>query len=84
VILLTNRVYDQGTEAQILAIRSAVSDRAAKAITDMPIHPRPGTAAAEAEAARARAAARARERAKHHHGKRRGTSRTSRGHRRRG
>jgi CubicO group peptidase (beta-lactamase class C family) len=63
VVLLTNRVYDGGTEAQILAIRSAVSDAAARAITDMPVAPRPGTAAAEAIAARERAAARARARA---------------------
>ncbi|HSU15402.1 serine hydrolase [Longimicrobium sp.] len=63
VVLLTNRVYDGGTEGQILAIRSAVSDVAARAITDIPITPRPGTAAAEARAAAERAAARARARA---------------------
>jgi beta-N-acetylhexosaminidase len=64
VVLLTNRVYDGGTEGQILAIRSAVSDAAARAIADMPILPRPGTAAAEARAAAERAAARARARAR--------------------
>jgi CubicO group peptidase (beta-lactamase class C family)/beta-glucosidase-like glycosyl hydrolase len=61
VILLTNRTYDAGTQGQILDIRRAVADAAALAITDMTIHPRPGTAAAAAEAA----AERARQRAKH-------------------
>jgi CubicO group peptidase (beta-lactamase class C family) len=62
VILLTNRTYDAGTQGQILDIRRAVADAAARAITDMPIRPRPGTPAAIREAAEARA----RERAKHH------------------
>jgi CubicO group peptidase (beta-lactamase class C family) len=62
VILLTNRTYDQGTQGQILDIRRAVADAAARAITDVPIRPRAGTAAAQAEAA----AERARQRAKHH------------------
>lgn len=61
VILLTNRTYDAGTQGQILDIRRAVADAAARAITDMTITPRPGTAAAIREAAEARA----RERAKH-------------------
>jgi CubicO group peptidase (beta-lactamase class C family) len=71
VILLTNRTYDAGTQGQILDIRRAVADAAARSITDIPIRPRPGTAAAVAEAAaeraaaRARARERARERAKH-------------------
>jgi CubicO group peptidase (beta-lactamase class C family)/beta-glucosidase-like glycosyl hydrolase len=67
VILLTNRTYDAGTQGQILEIRRAVADAAARSITDVPIRPRPGTAAAAAEAAaeRARARERARERAKH-------------------
>src|SRR6185295_14999348 len=46
VILLTNRTYDAGTAGQILEIRSAVADAAARAITDMTIKPRPGTPAA--------------------------------------
>jgi CubicO group peptidase (beta-lactamase class C family) len=61
VILLTNRTYDAGTQGQILEIRRAVADAAARAITDIPIRPRPGTPAAVREAAEARA----RERAKH-------------------
>ena len=61
VILLTNRTYDAGTQGQILDIRRAVADAAARSITDIPIRPRPGTAAAIREAAEARA----RERAKH-------------------
>ena len=61
VILLTNRTYDAGTQGQILDIRRAVADAAARAITDIPIRPRPGTPAAIREAAEARA----RERAKH-------------------
>jgi CubicO group peptidase (beta-lactamase class C family)/beta-glucosidase-like glycosyl hydrolase len=61
VILLTNRTYDAGTQGQILEIRRAVADAAARAITDMTIKPRPGTPAAIREAAEARA----RERAKH-------------------
>ena len=64
VILLTNRTYDTGTQGQILDIRRAVADAAARSITDLPIRPRPGTPAAEAEAARERAAARARARAR--------------------
>ncbi|MFL5383586.1 MAG: serine hydrolase [Longimicrobiaceae bacterium] len=61
VILLTNRTYDAGTQGQILEIRRAVADAAARAITDVAIRPRPGTPAAIREAAEARA----RERAKH-------------------
>jgi CubicO group peptidase (beta-lactamase class C family) len=61
VILLTNRVYDGGTEGQILALRSAVSDAAVRAITDMTVTPRPGTATAEARAAAERARIRARQ-----------------------
>ena len=64
VILLTNRTYDTGTQGQILDIRRAVGDAATRAITDVPILPRPGTPAAEAAAARERAAARARARAR--------------------
>ncbi|HET7230990.1 MAG TPA: serine hydrolase [Longimicrobium sp.] len=64
VVLLTNRTYDTGTQGQILDIRRAVADAAARSITDVPIRPRPGTPAAEAEAARERAAARARARAR--------------------
>lgn len=60
VILLTNRTYDTGTAGQILDIRRAVADRAARAITDIPIRARSGTPTAVREAA----AARARERAK--------------------
>lgn len=63
VVLLTNRTYDSGTAGQILEIRGAVADAAARSITDVPIRPRPGTPAAEAQAARERAAARARARA---------------------
>jgi len=63
VILLTNRTYDAGTQGQILDIRRAVADAAARSIFDVPIRPRPGTPAAVAEAARQRAAARARARA---------------------
>lgn len=82
VVLLTNRVYDTGTEAQILAIRAAVADAAATAITDVPIRPRPGTAAAEAEAAAARARERARHRAKHPARGRRGSAKRTTAHRR--
>jgi CubicO group peptidase (beta-lactamase class C family) len=64
VVLLTNRTYDEGTQGQILDIRRAVADAAARSILDVPIRPRPGTPAAEAEAARERAAARARVRAR--------------------
>jgi CubicO group peptidase (beta-lactamase class C family) len=64
VVLLTNRTYDAGTQGQILAIRRAVGDAAARAIADVPIRPRPGTPAAQAEAAAERAAARARARAR--------------------
>jgi CubicO group peptidase (beta-lactamase class C family)/beta-glucosidase-like glycosyl hydrolase len=86
VVLLTNRVYDGGTEAQILATRAAVSDAAARAITDMPILPRSGTAAAEARAAAERAAARARARAnaRKKHPVRRGHGSTRRSSTRRG
>ena len=55
VILLTNRTYGPGTAGQILALRSAVANAAARAITDTPIRPRAGTAEAAAEAARERA-----------------------------
>jgi len=64
VVLLTNRTYDTGTQGQILDIRRAVADAAARSIADVPITPRPGTPAAEAAAARERAAARARARAR--------------------
>ena len=65
VILLTNRTFRDGGQGRILQVRARVADLAAKAITDQPIRPRPGTPAAQAEAeaaARARARARARQR----------------------
>ncbi|HEX2202559.1 MAG TPA: serine hydrolase domain-containing protein, partial [Longimicrobium sp.] len=43
VVLLTNRTYDRGTARQILDLRRAVANAAARAITDTPIRPRPGT-----------------------------------------
>ena len=55
VIVLTNRTYGTGTAGQILALRSAVANAAARAITDTPIRPRAGTAEAAAEIARERA-----------------------------
>ncbi|HEX6746988.1 MAG TPA: serine hydrolase [Longimicrobium sp.] len=63
VVLLTNRVYDDParTEGLILGIRMAVADAAARAITDMPVRPRAGTATAAAEAARERARIRAKQ-----------------------
>ncbi|HVH12149.1 MAG TPA: serine hydrolase domain-containing protein [Longimicrobium sp.] len=64
VILLTNRTYSEGSQARILQVRARVADLAAKAITDQPIRPRPGSPAAIAEAERAAAAARARARAR--------------------
>ncbi|HYJ81175.1 MAG TPA: serine hydrolase domain-containing protein [Longimicrobiaceae bacterium] len=60
VVLLTNRTYDRGTAAQILALRRTVANAAARAVTDAPVRPRPGTPEAAAEAARERARARAR------------------------
>jgi beta-N-acetylhexosaminidase len=60
VILLTNRTYDAGTAGQILDIRRAVADRAARAITDIPIRPRSGTPTAVREAAAQRARERGR------------------------
>lgn len=62
VILLTNRTYPGGGQGDILRIRARIADLAAKAITDQPIRPRPGSPAAIAEAERAAAAARARAR----------------------
>jgi CubicO group peptidase (beta-lactamase class C family)/beta-glucosidase-like glycosyl hydrolase len=62
VILLTNRTYRGGGQGEILRIRGRVADLAARAITDVPARPRPGTPAAIAEAERAAAAARARAR----------------------
>jgi CubicO group peptidase (beta-lactamase class C family)/beta-glucosidase-like glycosyl hydrolase len=65
VIVLTNRTYPGGGQGEILRVRARVADLAAKAITDQPIRPRPGSPAAIAEAERAAAAARAaRERAR--------------------
>jgi CubicO group peptidase (beta-lactamase class C family)/beta-glucosidase-like glycosyl hydrolase len=70
VIVLTNRTYPGGGQGDILRIRARIADLAAKAITDQPITPRPGSPAAieaaerAAAAARARARARARERAR--------------------
>lgn len=48
VVLLTNRTYDRGTQAQIYAVRRRVHDLAVRAISDQTIRPRPGTAAARA------------------------------------
>jgi CubicO group peptidase (beta-lactamase class C family)/beta-glucosidase-like glycosyl hydrolase len=62
VVLLTNRTYSEGSQGRILQVRARVADLAAKAITDQPIRPRPGSPAAIAEAERAAAAARARAR----------------------
>jgi CubicO group peptidase (beta-lactamase class C family)/beta-glucosidase-like glycosyl hydrolase len=62
VIVLTNRTYPGGGQGEILRVRGRVADLAAKAITDQPIRPRPGSPAAIAEAERAAAAARARAR----------------------
>ncbi|HYR11247.1 MAG TPA: serine hydrolase, partial [Longimicrobium sp.] len=70
VIVLTNRTYPGGGQGDILRIRGRVADLAAKAISDQPITPRPGSPAAieaaerAAAAARARARQRARERAR--------------------
>jgi CubicO group peptidase (beta-lactamase class C family)/beta-glucosidase-like glycosyl hydrolase len=64
VILLTNRTFSEGSQGRILQVRARVADLAAKAITDQPIRPRPGSPAAIAEAERAAAAARARARAR--------------------
>ncbi|HEV3052503.1 MAG TPA: serine hydrolase, partial [Longimicrobium sp.] len=64
VILLTNRTFRGGGQGDILRIRGRVADLAAKAITDVPARPRPGSPAAIAEAERAAAAARARARAR--------------------
>jgi CubicO group peptidase (beta-lactamase class C family) len=64
VILLTNRTFRGGGQGDILRIRGRVADLAAKAITDTPARPRPGSPAAIAEAERAAAAARARARAR--------------------
>lgn len=64
VILLTNRTYPGGSQGDMLRIRARVADLAAKAITDQPVAPRPGSPAAIAEAERAAAAARARARAR--------------------
>jgi CubicO group peptidase (beta-lactamase class C family) len=46
VVLLTNRTYDSGTAAQILAVRASVNTAAVRSITDIRITPRPGTVAA--------------------------------------
>ncbi|WP_420130400.1 serine hydrolase [Longimicrobium sp.] len=64
VIVLTNRTYPGGGQGDILRIRGRVADLAAKAITDQPVTPRPGSPAAIEAAERAAAAARARERAR--------------------
>jgi CubicO group peptidase (beta-lactamase class C family)/beta-glucosidase-like glycosyl hydrolase len=64
VILLTNRTFRGGGQGDILRVRGRVADLAAKAITDVPARPRPGSPAAIAEAERAAAAARARARAR--------------------
>ena len=64
VVLLTNRTFRDGGQARILQVRARVADLAARAISDQPIRPRPGTPAAIAEAERAAAAARARARAR--------------------
>jgi len=42
VVLLTNRTYDRGSPAGILALRRAVHEAVANAIDDRPIRPRPG------------------------------------------
>ncbi len=62
IILLTNRTFRGGGQGDILRVRGRVADLAAKAITDVPARPRPGSPAAIAEAERAAAAARARAR----------------------
>lgn len=64
VILLTNRTYPGGGQGDILRVRARVADLAAKAITDQPVTPRPGSPAAIEAAERAAAAARARARAR--------------------
>jgi CubicO group peptidase (beta-lactamase class C family) len=43
VVLLTNRTYPEATTAAILALRIAVHEAAARAITDRPVTPRPGS-----------------------------------------
>jgi CubicO group peptidase (beta-lactamase class C family) len=62
VVVLTNRTYPGGGQGDILRIRARIADLAAKAITDQPITPRPGSPAAIEAAERAAAAARARAR----------------------
>jgi serine-type D-Ala-D-Ala carboxypeptidase len=42
VVLLTNRTYDAGTPAGILALRRAVHDAVAAGVTDRPVTRRPG------------------------------------------
>ncbi|HEX6042255.1 serine hydrolase [Longimicrobium sp.] len=64
VVLLTNRTYTEGSSGRMLEVRARVGDLAAKAVSDQPVRPRPGSPAAIAEAERAAAAARARARAR--------------------
>ncbi|CAN5821484.1 hypothetical protein BH23GEM6_BH23GEM6_08930 [soil metagenome] len=42
VVLLTNRTYDRGSPAEILALRRTIHEAVASAITDRPVRPRPG------------------------------------------
>jgi CubicO group peptidase (beta-lactamase class C family) len=52
VVLLTNRTWDNASQAAMLSVRVAVHDAVARSITDATIRPRPGSPAAIEEARR--------------------------------